>query len=88
MGNHKKCPHLGERRELERCIVQTTEQIEAEIEEGFRQIEADRIAAEDAAYAEYHNNRLNDAGDYEDEYLYETTEVNVGGSPGGWKIFE
>ncbi len=71
--------------------MQTTEQIEAEIKEGFRQIEADRREAENAAYEEYLNSLFNDADDYadEDEYLfYEPTEVHVGGGPGSFVIYE
>lgn len=70
------------------CIEQTPEEIEAEMEEGFRQIAADRIKAEDAANEEYDNDRRNDVDDCEDECLDEPTEVNVGGGPGSWVIYE
>ena len=69
-------------------VVQSPEEIAAEMEEGFRQIEDERTKAEDAAQEEYYYHRLNDADDCEDEYLEEPTEVNVGDGPGGLLIFE
>ncbi len=68
------------------CSEQTPEQIAADMEEGFRQIEADQHKAADAALEMHFDDTRGD--DEEDEYPDEITEVNVGGGPGGWMIYE
>ncbi len=70
--------------------IQTPEEIAAEMELGFKAIQDQQDAEMDAALEQHYElerqARDDDREDENDEY--EPTEVNVGGHPGSWLIFE